>query len=124
MKNGSFTLKDPERWQKIVLGAQAWSFNRNVIAYAERWARLMEERMSAGQKLEDIAEATKREAYVPGEDSMRLLEVPTAVILIEQWEYGEQLRLYYASGEYARRVLGVEANETPTMFGGMAFRLS
>lgn len=61
--------------------------------YAERWANLMEEKMTNGEKLEDIAKSASHEADTSGiTDFMYGMAVS---ILSHCWKYGEQLRQWH-----------------------------
>ena len=69
------------------------SYGGGVIAYAERWARLMQVEINAGKKLEDIADTTSHEADI---DGITLLMYGAAVhTLATSWKHGDQLRKWH-----------------------------
>ena len=80
---------------------QSWKDNNQdgyggaVIAYAERWARLMQVELAAGKELEDIAYAASYEADI---DSISGAMYGAAVqVLATSWEHGDQLRRWHNS---------------------------
>lgn len=58
--------------------------------YAERWANLMEKKISRGEKLEDVATSTSHEADTSGITGF--MYGMAVSILSQCWKYGEQLR--------------------------------
>ena len=64
-----------------------------ILNYAQRWAELMELRMSDGESLEEIAYGTSAEADNEGVTAnMYGLAVS---VLVRCWEYGERLRIWH-----------------------------
>ena len=75
-------------------------YSNAIITYSERWAELMEIRISTGETLEEIAEETRHKAGVEGiTGSMYHCAVQE---LARFWEYGEELKTWH------NRVYGVE----------------
>ena len=88
----SFTIKDAESWQKS-LDNNKDGYGSGVIRFAARWANLMEQKMSNGAKLEDIADAASHEADVEGITGF--MYGASVSILSQVWAHGEQLRLWH-----------------------------
>ena len=61
--------------------------------YLERWANLMEEKMSAGENLEDIAKDCSHKADEEGITGY--MYGASVSILSNVWEHGEELRKWY-----------------------------
>ncbi len=53
------TLKDVDGWKKAC-DANKDRYGVGIMAFAERWARLMEGRMAKGERIADIADACSR----------------------------------------------------------------
>ena len=68
-------------------------YGRAIVAYAERWARLMQIEISSGKELDDIAEATSSEADIDGITGFMYGTAVSA--LAATWEYGDQLRKWH-----------------------------
>ncbi len=66
-----------------------------VMAYAERWARLMQIEIANGKKLEDVAGATSDEADLEGITGF--MTGGAISILSHCWKYGKQLQRWYTS---------------------------
>ena len=64
-----------------------------VFRYAERWANLMEEKITEGYKLEDIAESTSHQADIEGITGF--MYGAAVSILSQCWQYGEELRKWH-----------------------------
>lgn len=75
---------------------QSWKDNNQdeyggaIIAYAERWARLMQVEINAGKKLEDVAKATSNEADIDGITGF--MYGAAVCVLADSWKHGDQLR--------------------------------
>lgn len=68
-------------------------YSKGVVDYATTWAELMEEEISQGKKLEDIAESTSHKA---DEEGITGFMYGCAVsVLAQMWEYGEELRKWH-----------------------------
>lgn len=68
-------------------------YGARVVSYGEDWADLMEGRMSKGEALEDIAEATSRQADTDGITGFMYGAAVSA--LAHCWEHGERLRVWH-----------------------------
>ena len=80
--------------------------------YMERWTDLMEEKIAAGEKLQDIAEQTGHDADTEGITGF--MYGCAVSVLSEVWEHGETLRQwhnldtqFHDEGERANREGGV-----------------
>jgi hypothetical protein len=83
---------DKEGWDKFVAN-NSDIYGSGVIRFAERWANLMEAKISKGAKLEDIAKATSQEADSEGITGfMYGCAVST---LSHAWIHGEALRRWH-----------------------------
>lgn len=68
-------------------------YGHGTIAFAERWARLMQAEIVAGKKLEDVTSVTERDADI---DGITGFMYGFAVhILADCWKYGDQLRKWH-----------------------------
>jgi hypothetical protein len=82
----------PEDWAKAK-EANKDPYSTAILAYAERWARLMEVRMDKGEKLADIADETSHLADNEGiTGNMYGMAV---FMLTKAWKHGEALRLWH-----------------------------
>lgn len=78
---------------------QSWKDNNqdqyggSVIAYAERWARLMQMEINTGKKLEDIADTASDEADINGITGF--MYSYAVRVLVTTWRYGDQLREWH-----------------------------
>jgi len=80
-------------WQQYV-EVNSDLYGSATVQYAQRWAELMEERMSAG---ESIAEGMAKEtSHAADTDGITVFMYGAAVsILSHFWEYGEELRQWH-----------------------------
>jgi len=85
-------VSDEEAWQEFKDKNQD-SYGRAIVTYAERWARLMQAEMTTGRQIEEVAEATSREADL--EDITGFMHGAAVSILAQYWKYGEQLRRWH-----------------------------
>lgn len=86
------TWKDAEGWQKS-RDANTDPYGKAGLDYAEQWADLMENAMSNGAKLVDIAKDTSHQADT---DGITGFMYGCAVSLLSQcWEHGEALRQWH-----------------------------
>lgn len=69
-------------------------YSKGVIDYMHRWADLMEQKLSEGAKLADIADNTSLSADTEGITGFMYGAACQA--LYEFWEYGEVLRICLA----------------------------
>lgn len=68
-------------------------YGGGIIAYAERWARLMQVEINAGKKLENVAEATSHEADTDGITGF--MYGAAVHTLASCWKHGDQLRKWH-----------------------------
>jgi len=87
------TLKNEAGWQKSSK-ANHDRYGDAVIAYAERWARLMEGRIARGETVEGCAEAASRMA--DREDITAFMYDCAESILSRVWIHGEELHRWHA----------------------------
>lgn len=85
-------VSDEAAWQSWKDNNQD-GYGAGVIAFAERWARLMQLEMANGQKLEDIASATSHEADTEGITGF--MYGAAVSTLASCWKYGDQLRRWH-----------------------------
>ncbi len=86
------SLRDPEGWKKFC-EINSDDYGGAVMAYAERWARLMEGRMDKGEKLEAIADEC---SHLADSEGITGFMYGCAVgILSKVWKHGEALRLWH-----------------------------
>jgi len=87
--------KDKETWDKIVevntnTEKDPMGYGLAIIGYAEKWADLMEKKMSEGKELKDI---WKKASHDADEDGITGFMYGMAVqILNDTWKHGEELR--------------------------------
>lgn len=87
-------LQDRDSWIVFLESTLKESYSASLtIYYAQRWAQLMQQSMSKGAKLEDVAEATSYEADVECVSS--IIYFCAVQLLIQHWKYGDQLRCWY-----------------------------
>lgn len=86
-------FSDPDGWAKFVENNSKDSYSNGIVVFAERWARLMQQEIVNGAKLEDIATATSHDADI---DGLTGFMYGCAVSTLAQcWKYGEQLRRWH-----------------------------
>ena len=68
-------------------------YGAGIIAYAQRWAELMETRIAAGEDLMQCAEPTSHEADTNGITGF--MYGAAVATLAGCWVYGEQLRRWH-----------------------------
>jgi hypothetical protein len=87
-----------------------------TFRYAEKWADMMEEKIEAGEKLDDIADKLSHDADVEGITGFMY---GCAVSILSQcWQFGEDLRVWHnaqynhnGSGVVNPAILTVETKE-------------
>ena len=85
--------KNKEKEFEICVEINSDCYSKFVIDYMIRWANMMEERISNGEKIDSIAEETSRKADT---DRITGFMYGCAVNLLSQfWEYGEELRNWH-----------------------------
>lgn len=85
-------ILDKKAWKKWVK-ANKDSYGKGVITYAERWADLMEAKMSEGSNLEKIAGDASHEADTEGITGF--MYGAAVNVLLTAWVHGEQLRKWH-----------------------------
>ncbi len=85
-------LSDPEGWAKFREN-NTHPYGKAVVDFAERWADLMEQRLNAGAKLEDIAKETMRQADTDGITGF--MYGCAVAALAHGWIHGETLRRWH-----------------------------
>jgi hypothetical protein len=86
------TLSDKAGWEKAV-AANTDDYGSGVIRYAERWARLMEGKISRGGTLEACADET---SHLADNEGITGIMYGCAVsILSKVWIHGDQLRRWH-----------------------------
>ncbi len=102
------TLRDPEGWKKSC-EVNSDGYSGAVMNYAERWARLMEARMSKGERIADIADDC---SHLADSEGITGFMYGCAVgILSKVWQHGEALRLWHNLKTQIKDE-GVRANES------------
>ena len=86
-------LKDKEAWEEIVK-LNSDSYGSATIRFVAAWAMLMEEAMSRGFQLCEIADETSHEADKAIGITGFMYGMAVA-ILSKQWEHGEELRKWH-----------------------------
>jgi hypothetical protein len=79
-----------ELWQEMKLAnVDNCGYGQSMVAYAERWARLMQLRLASGRKIDDVA---GRSSFEVDFDGIRPLVLRRAVIELSlHWKYGREL---------------------------------
>ena len=85
-------LKDKAIWKEGLQNNQD-DYGVCGYRYAERWADMMEEKIEAGENLEDIAEQTSHDADTEGITGF--MYGCAVSVLSFVWEYGEELRCWH-----------------------------
>lgn len=102
------TLRDADAWNKSC-NANKDDYGGAVMTYAERWARLMEARMTKGERIADIADEC---SHLADMDGITGFMYGCAVsILSKVWIHGEALRLWHNLKTQLHDE-GAKANET------------
>lgn len=97
-----------ETWDTTV-AANGDPYGKAVVDYARRWAELMEQKIEAGAKLEDIAKDTSHEANTEGITGF--MYGCAVGILAKVWVHGEELRRWH-NLDTQIGTEGEKANET------------
>lgn len=87
-----FSVSDQDAWALWQQNNQS-GYGACVMRYAARWANLMEVKMAAGAKLEDIASETSHEADLEGITGF--MYGAAVSVLASCWEHGDQLRRWH-----------------------------
>lgn len=70
------------------------AYSKAIFEFAEKWAELMEPRIEAGEKVEDIAEETE-DIAIKGSGLTGFMYSMAASILAKSWVHGEQFRRWF-----------------------------
>jgi hypothetical protein len=85
-------FSDLHVWQQAV-GGDPSSYCRGINTYAERWALLMQAEIAAGKPLQQVADATSRQADIAGLTGQ--MHHVAVCLLVNCWKYGDQLAAWY-----------------------------
>lgn len=88
----TFSLERPRTWATM-LDKNTDPYGSAIMRYAARWASLMEERMTQGSSLTEIAHVTSHEADLEGITGF--MYGAAVSILAEVWTHGEELRRWH-----------------------------
>jgi hypothetical protein len=87
-------LRDADGWKKANdANPPSEPYGHRVITYAEDWANAMEREMTKGRPLEDVAEATSREADTDGITGFMYGAAVSTLAAV--WEHGDALRRWH-----------------------------
>lgn len=90
----AFSIRDEAAWRETVAANSDGGYGECVIRFAENWARLMQERMGKGERLEDVASDLSYVASKP--EGLTGFQYGAAVsTLALVWEHGERLRRWH-----------------------------
>lgn len=95
-----FALANGKVWQKMVERNKD-TYGRNTLRYTARWAHLMEKRMLAGGRLEEILIASSHQADTDGVSGF--MHGAATGILLKVWGFRELLRNCLASSRRQRK---------------------
>ena len=82
-----------EEWKKAYDINKDDPYGKECFDYAERWANQMEEKISDGSELKDIAESTSHSADTNGITGF--MYGMAVSILSQMWTHGEELRKWH-----------------------------
>jgi len=85
-------VSDEETWRSFIEKNRD-GYGGAVITYSERWAMLMQLEMANGKSLEEVAEATSREADLEGITGF--MYGCAVSVLARCWKHGDQLRRWH-----------------------------
>lgn len=104
----AMTLRDAAAWQSWVT-ANTDPYGHACITFAERWARLMETRIAAG---ESLAECAERLEHLADDEGITGFQYGCVVsMLAKAWIHGEELRRWHNHKTQVGHE-GDEANES------------
>ncbi len=83
---------EKENWEKCVENNKD-PYGLGIIRYAIKWANFMEEEISNGKQVKDIADETSRKADTEGITGF--MYGCAVKILSAVWKYGEELRKWH-----------------------------
>lgn len=88
-------VRDEKKWNEYVT-ANTSPYGKCCVDYAKAWAELMEEKIAAGAKLEDIAKSASHEVdQRPGFGITGFMYGCAVAMLAYCWENGEALRRWH-----------------------------
>jgi len=89
---GTLTLRDPELWASWV-AKNTDPYGSGVVRYADKWARLMEARISNGDTLENCANDA---SHIADDEGITGFMFGAAVAMLAKcWIHGEALRRWH-----------------------------
>lgn len=88
----AMSLADPDGWKKAQEANQD-GYGGGVLAFAERWARMMEAAMANGESLEDCAD--RLSSLADDEGITGFMYGGAVSTLAAVWEHGEELRRWH-----------------------------
>ncbi len=94
-------------------------YTREILKYAERWANIMESRLSDIVTVADIAESTSAEADNGISGYMYNVAV---ILLVRCWKHGEELRRWH--NIHTDPEQGKEANERGSTINSAIFMIN
>jgi len=97
-------FKDEQYYNDAVKASADQPYYRAMITFGVRWADLMEPKIEAGAKLEDIAQETSREADTEGITGN--MYNGGVLLLVKSWVYGEDLRKWHNKDSGAPEATG------------------
>jgi hypothetical protein len=107
----SMSVADQAAWDEFV-ARNTDPYGAGVVKFAERWAKLMQVRMSDGAKLEAVAEQASRDA--DNEGITGFMYGCAVSTLAQTWQHGEELRRWHnldcqlgTEGDHANETGGV-----------------
>lgn len=106
-----FVVTDRVGWRACIANNRD-AYGGAAVVYAARWAYLMEQRMAAGARLEDIAKATSNEADTEGITGF--MYGAAVSMLAHVWAHGEELRRWH-NLDMQLGTEGEQANEAGTV---------
>jgi len=111
---------DKETWDKGVAKNQD-SYGGGVYHFAEQWANLMEDEISKGKALKEIAKEASHKADTEGITGF--MYGCAVSILSKCWIHGEQLRIWHNLDTQLQNE-GEEANEKGTVLNPALINVS
>lgn len=105
----TLTLRNAEGWQKAVEVNKGDPYSNAVIVFAEKWARIMEGKMAAGESLAQCADAA---CSLADDDGITGFMYGAAVSTLAQtWVHGDELRRWH-NRKYMTEERAAKADET------------
>lgn len=88
-----FKVVHPDAWSRYVGSSKGGFYGDGIISYAARWAKMMEQAMKKGAKLEDIAEELGNKADTQGISGY--MYGKAVKILSDVWKHGKALKNWH-----------------------------